>query len=312
MILRVWYQRHILSYLLLPFSWLYRFIFLIRQNLYRRGIFKIHRVAAPVVVVGNLTVGGTGKTPFVIALVEALKKAGRRPGVVSRGYLNGEEAVLIKEKTCVPVVVNVNRVRAAKKLIDDFACDVVVSDDGLQHTALARDIEIALIHGNKKFGNGFLLPAGPLREPISRLQSVDLIVVNAGEYPNAYHMRFVIDDIVSVVDENKKLDIHSIQNRKIYAVAGIAHPDHFFDDIRKIQANMIPVRFSDHHDFTVNDIDVEPEALVIMTEKDAVKCRLFADHRHFVARGQVIVDPALMHRVMQLIRNLHGHANSSL
>ena len=186
----IWYKKNIFQYLLFPFLLIYRVIIFIRYYLYKKNIFKSYKINAPVIVVGNISVGGTGKTPLVIALVNELKENGFFPGVISRGYggkskkspifvdqnsdpnLVGDEAILIAKKTDVPVVVGANRVDDAKKLLE-MKCNVVISDDGLQHYALNTDVEIAVVDGERQFGNGFMLPAGPLREKESRLKEVD-------------------------------------------------------------------------------------------------------------------------------------------
>ena len=291
---------YFLSYLLLPLSFIYRSIIFIRRKLYRLSIFKSHRLPVPVIIVGNITVGGTGKTPLVIALTEALKKHGFHPGIISRGYrgksqswpqsvtpnsdpyLVGDEAVLMAKKTGVPVVVGPKRVVAAQKLLAEYQCDIIISDDGLQHYALERDIEIAVIDGERQLGNTFCLPAGPLREPPSRLKTVDFVVFNSPVSPAQYAMHFVIDDIV-----NMKNGIpFSSHSTDIIAIAGIGNPDRFFNTLRDQKIQFQSKIFPDHHHFQLADFNfLKKNHVVLMTEKDAVKCTAFADDRFYVVRG---------------------------
>lgn len=318
---KIWYQKNTLSYLLLPFSFLYFFIIFIRKILYQFNILKKTKIKVPVIVVGNITVGGTGKTPFVISIANALKEAGFKPGIITRGYrgkslewpiiinqhsdarLAGDEAVLIAQKTLLPVVVGPNRVEDAKKLLENFDCNLIISDDGLQHTALIRDIEIAMIDDKRGFGNGFLLPAGPLREPSSRILSVDFVVVNNGNCDDPWRTEFMIDEMINIKDRTKKLKLADITDQKIYAVAGIGNPDYFFNQLRGLYLEIIPIVFSDHHDFKFKDIDFEKNAIIIMTEKDAVKCKPFADHRHFMAAGHAEIDKKLIDKIILKIHS---------
>lgn len=304
---RAWYQKTFLSYCLFPFSLSYRFIIFIRHFLYQHKIFSVTRVNAPVIVVGNITVGGTGKTPLVIALVNFLKTTGFRPGVVTRGYRKksktacivkhdsdpifvGDEAVLIAKNTNVPVISGANRSDNAKLLIKNFQCNVVISDDGLQHYALARDIEIVVIDSSRRYGNGFCLPAGPLREPVSRLTSVNMVVANGATQPGEFSMQFILDDVVSVLDENKKISFAELMHKKIIVVAGIGNPERFFRTLQLKNLCFERKIFPDHYPFQKKDFDVVTADIILMTEKDAVKCRAFADTRFFYVRGHAQVD----------------------
>lgn len=311
----IWYRPNIMQYFLYPFSLLYRLIIVIRQFCYQIKLFKTHRVNAPVIVVGNITVGGTGKTPFVIALIDELRKQGFHPGVILRGYrgksktwpqyvtsssdpaLVGDEAVLLAAKTNVPVMAGPDRVTSAEKLIADHQCNVIVSDDGLQHYALARDIEIAVIDSSRRFGNKLCLPAGPLREPISRLKTVDFIVANGSAQAGEFEMRFVIDEVVSVIDENKKILLQKLARqgeRSILAIAGIGNPDRFFESLRSCNLQFETKIFPDHYHFDKKDFDELDADVIVMTEKDAIKCRDFADRRFYAAKGRAIQDVRLM------------------
>lgn len=302
----MWYQRTNCLFLLWPFSLLYRGIVCIRRWLYRFNIVKKTRVAAPVIIVGNITVGGTGKTPCVIALSALLKQKGYRPGIITRGYRGknktwpclvtaesdpvwvGDEAVLLAQKTGLPVMAGKNRVASATALIQQYQCNIIISDDGLQHYALVRDIEIAVIDGMRRFGNGFCLPAGPLREPISRLKTVDFVVTNGQAQVGECQMNFVIDDIVSLLDDNTKIDSVFCRDKKVMAIAGIGNPERFFQSLKEKNIIGETKIFPDHYAYQKEDIAALSGDLIVMTEKDAVKCRVFADPRCYVARGHAV------------------------
>lgn len=250
------------------------------------------RLPVPVVVVGNITVGGSGKTPVVIALVEALRAAGFRPGIISRGYggslrgvhevpldgeasVSGDEPVLMKIRTNAPVVVGRDRVAAARLLCERHAVDVIVSDDGLQHYRLARDVEIVVVDGRRRFGNGRLLPAGPLREPESRLDLADIMLVNGKRGPDELGFDLDLGD-AHALDGSSSRPLASFAGMTVHAVAGIGHPPRFFDALRDRGLDVIEHAFPDHHAFAQSDLAFSDGNPVLMTEKDAVKCRKFA------------------------------------
>lgn len=289
-----WYSASGLTVLLRPLSWLYRGVVMLRSAGYRTGLLRRRRVAAPVIVVGNITVGGTGKTPLVIWLVELLRSEGYRPGIVSRGYrgrarhwpqqvrpdsdpeMVGDEPVVLSRRTGCPVAVGPDRVAAAEALLRYNDVDVVVSDDGLQHYALERDIEIVVIDGVRRFGNRLCLPAGPLREPVSRLARADFLVVNGGtalwgEFP----MTMQPGELRNVRQDGIVRSPDSFHGRQVHAVAGIGHPERFFRQLRQLGFTVIEHPFPDHHAFTAQDLAFGDDLPVIMTEKDAVKCRRF-------------------------------------
>ena len=266
-----------------------------RRRLYAAGLLRATRVRVPVVVVGNLTVGGTGKTPLVIAIVEALRARGRRPGVVSRGHGatlarprllgpasspadSGDEPVLIQRNAGVPVAVGRDRVATARLLLDASDCDVIVADDGLQHYALARDVEICVIDGARRFGNGRMLPAGPLREPLSRLRTIELRVCNGGvAQPAEIPMTLVGDSAMGLgAGESVATPLASFAARRVHAVAGIGHPLRFFTMLRAAGLVVDEHPFADHHPFVAADLDYGDDAPVLMTQKDAIKCAAFA------------------------------------
>ncbi|MGH8190671.1 MAG: tetraacyldisaccharide 4'-kinase [Rhodanobacteraceae bacterium] len=277
----------------LPVAGLYGGVTAVRRSLYRRGLLGATRLPVPVVVVGNLTAGGAGKTPLVIALVEALRARGLTPGVVSRGYGGsarepcllgttpnpdevGDEPALIRLRTGVPVAVGADRPAAARLLLDQHV-DLIIADDGLQHYALARDLEVCVVDGVRRFGNGRLLPAGPLREPASRLQGVDFVVCNGGE-PQAGEilMRLGVRDAVSLAEPTRTSPLREFSGTRVHAVAGIGHPQRFFDALRGRGIDATEHAFPDHHRYTLGELAFGDGLPVLMTEKDAIKCRGFA------------------------------------
>lgn len=295
MIERIWSGRSPLYLLLLPFSWLYGLISNAIRLSYQLGWRKVWRASVPVVIVGNLTAGGNGKTPVVIWLVEALQRHGLRVGVVSRGYggkaqhypllLNpqtstaeaGDEPVLIYQRTHAPVAVSPVRSDAVKALLAVGNIDVIVTDDGLQHYALARDFEIVVVDGMRRFGNGWWLPAGPMRERAARLHSVDAVIVNGGDASgNEIAMRLEPGSAVNLkTGEVKALSAFD----PLVAMAGIGHPPRFFATLQQHGITVIKqVAFTDHYAYSEAELSALTDGgqALMMTEKDAVKCRHFA------------------------------------
>jgi tetraacyldisaccharide 4'-kinase len=286
-----WYRRNPWLFLLAPLSLLYRITTSLRRWLYRAGLLERRRLPVPVIVIGNLAVGGTGKTPLVAWLAEFLIQSGHRPGIVARGYggrarhwpqqvrpdsdpvMVGDEAVLLAGKSGCPMAVGPDRVAAARSLLEHSDCDLILSDDGLQHYALQRDIEIAVIDGVRRFGNGLCLPAGPLREPVKRLARVDLVVVNGlgnrGEYP----MTMRLSRVHGLQGGETVRDLHSFRGQSVHAVAGIGNPQRFFAALRQAGLRLEEHVFPDHHPYVPGDLAFGDDRPVIMTEKDAVKCR---------------------------------------
>lgn len=308
----MWYGRRAwggrLALLSLPYAAAVQF----RRALFRRGLRASHRVGVPVVVVGNITVGGTGKTPFVVWLVRRLREHGYRPGVLCSGYRGtardwpryvdegsdprevGDEAVLVAKRCGCPVVAGRDRVAAARLLLRRFECDIVVCDDGLQHYRLARDLEIAVVDGQRRHGTGWCLPAGPLREPVSRLESVDFVVTKGRAHEGEYRMELSGRILRLAADDSVTTDAAELSSDDpVHAVAGIGNPASFFERLRELGLRIIPRAFPDHHPFSAADIDFDDGRPVIMTEKDAVKCRGFADRRHWYLPVDAEVDPAL-------------------
>ncbi len=296
-----WIERHwqhdtYVSRLLLPAAALYCAAAALRRRVYRRGWRRAVAAPVPVIVVGNITVGGSGKTPLVLWIARYLQTLGRRPGIVTRGYrgrarswpqlvtphsdplLVGDEPVLLARRSGLPVVADPDRARAVRWLLA-HECDVIVSDDGLQHYSLRRDIEIAVVDGDRRFGNGRCLPAGPLREPPARLAQVDAVVVHGPSQSGQWSMRLVPSAYRQVRDSERALPLEAFRGRTVHAVAGIGYPPRFFALLRALGAEVIEHPLRDHHRFQPEDLEFADGHDVIMTEKDAVKCRRFAGER---------------------------------
>ena len=293
---RIWYggaRVPLWMRLLVP---LYRLLRGADQFVWRCGLRKPTRLAVPVIVVGNITAGGTGKTPLVLALVEALRERGWTPGVVSRGYggsassaillddnpdsaIVGDEPSLLRRRSGVPVAIGRQRPDAARLLLG-AGVDVILADDGLQNPSLARDIEICVIDGQRRFGNGKLLPAGPLRESTTRLHEVDFVVCNGGTPQQGEIPMILQGDKAQPLDSDaapRKLSVFS--GSTVHAVAAIGNPQRFFDSLRAHRIEVIEHAFSDHQALTRADLAFADDLPILMTEKDAVKCMDFADPR---------------------------------
>jgi tetraacyldisaccharide 4'-kinase len=293
----------------------------LRRGAYRTGMCRSGRLRVPVVVVGNLSVGGTGKTPLVQTLVRGLAVAGRRPGIVSRGYggarqgvsevtpesdpaRSGDEPLLLARSTGFPVFVGKDRLAAGQALLARHPeCDLVVSDDGLQHYRLARDVEIVVVDASRGFGNGHLLPAGPLREPISRLRSVAAIVVNGDGAPPelarwapdvpVVHMRMAVTGVRAMRGALDAVPLASLAGRTVHAVAGIGNPARYFDQLRAAGLTVREHAFPDHHAYRPADFAFRDGAPILMTEKDAVKCERFEIDDAWVAVASATLDANL-------------------
>jgi tetraacyldisaccharide 4'-kinase len=279
---RLWQHRGILAWLLLPLSLVFFLLTSLRRALYRAGLLASVRLPVPVVIVGNITAGGAGKTPLVLWLVEALTRLGRHPGVISRGYGGsvegvrkvsrgdtpgevGDEPLLIARRAGCPVFVGRDRVAAGQALLAaNPECDLIVCDDGLQHYRLARDAEIAVVD-RRGFWNGWPMPAGPLREPVSRLKSVDAVVANGWDGPAAFRMMLQGDRFVPLAGNASFGDL-----KRLHAVAGIGEPQRFFDHLSALGLQFEAHPFPDHHAYTADDLAFDGDA-ILTTEKDAVK-----------------------------------------
>lgn len=319
----IWYKDMFIGAWLMPLGFVFSDITRFRKFLYRHNIgrFKTERLPVPVIIVGNITVGGTGKTPLIIALAKLLQHHGFKVGIISRGYggdevprlvtVNsdpkqvGDEALLIAKQTGCPMAVAPLRVEAGKLLLEHATCNVILSDDGLQHYALHRDIEIAVIDGERRFGNSYCLPAGPLREPIHRLQSVDFIVVNGKKTEaNEVEMHITGDTAVNLVTgEQKPLSAFATEDN-LHALAGIGNPERFFNLLTAHGLTFTAHSFPDHYVFLARDIDFK--APVLMTEKDAVKCTHFATQQHWFVPVTAIPETQFTEQLLTLLEKKHA------
>lgn len=305
-----WQTINLVSILLAPVSFLFCLLVFLRRLFYRLGILKSVSVNIPVIVVGNIYIGGNGKTPFVIWLVEQLKKEGFKPAVVSRGYgalnekqsnvswprqvslkqdirLFGDEPYIICKSTQCPVIVDPDRTRAVKKISQDTDCDVIISDDGLQHYAMSRMIEINITDARRLYGNRLCLPAGPLRESIARLKSVDYIIYNISRgYLNetiqnlpekVFLMDYELSSIKSLSGQTEQsMTLNDFKGKIVHAVAGIGDPEQFFTLLKNYGLIVIEHPFIDHYQYKKEDLIFDEPHPIIMTEKDAVKCQSFS------------------------------------
>jgi tetraacyldisaccharide 4'-kinase len=299
---RRWYGRPGWLWLLLPLELLYRLIIMLRRFAYRRGLLASWRASVPVLVVGNIAVGGTGKTPVVIALCAELRKLGFSPGIISRGYganppsfpylvtadsavaASGDEPLLLARRTGCPVVIAPDRSAAARHLLQQHPCDILISDDGLQHYALARDIEWIVLDGARGIGNRHCLPVGPLREPKRRLNDAAALLINRTALPETAET--VVEPVAPRFEFSLRPGamVHLATGRevdaaqwcaahpRVHAVAGIGNPQRFFATLRELGCAPVEHAFADHHAFGAQDLRFAEPLPVAMTEKDAVKC----------------------------------------
>ena len=334
----LWAQRGPLAVLLLPLAVLFGLVSSIRRMLFRSGFLASGRLPVPVVVVGNITVGGSGKTPLVIWLVEHLRARGYRPGIVSRGYGRsrdeiaevrsdsrvedvGDEPLLAERRSGCPVFVGRDRLEAARALLAAHpGCNLIVSDDGLQHYRLARDLEIVLFD-SRGVGNGWLLPAGPLREPVSRARLANLVIAN-GELPDELRDQFIGTGQFSMALEGARfvriggdqaVGADKLRGRRIHAVAGIGNPQRFFAHLRALGLEFEPHGFADHHAYRARDLAFAGAEAILMTEKDAVKCEAFADQvaaELWALRVDARLDRDPLPLIEKLLENNHGSASA--
>lgn len=315
----LWYGQHPLRWLLYPISSVYRVGSIIRREYLQRV--RQQHFPVPIIVVGNLSVGGVGKTPLVIAIASRLQSRGLRVGIVSRGYgaetlsfphevrdgddaqQVGDEPLLLAKRTGCPVVIAPKRVEAVRYLLEKHQSQLIISDDGLQHYAMGRALEIVVIDGVRGLGNGLCLPAGPLREGRCRLKEADFVVVNGGSWPKAYRMDLQPSGFMKLMD-HQPIDWRALPN-PVAAVAGIGHPQRFFSTLTCMGLSFNPYVFPDHHRFLASDLHFI-EKTVVMTEKDAVKCRTFAtDEMYFLSvdahMDEVFWDAFYSHRQLKKV-----------
>jgi len=295
---KYWYSWNWFSILALPLSLLFGLVSNLRRLFYQLGILRIQQCDVPIIVVGNIMVGGVGKTPLVIWLAEELKRKGFTPGIVSRGYggssqswpqqvrpdsdaaVVGDEPILLACRTECPVCVGPDRVAAVEALLEYTSCDIIISDDGLQHYALGRDLEIIVMDGERRFGNGFWLPTGPLRERAGRLKTADMVITNGGQpLAGAFNMK-IHNPLIHLISDKKVMTTFSeFQNKSVHAIAAIGYPERFFKSLRKQAIMVIAHPFPDHYSFKESDLEFNDDIPILMTEKDAVKCvRMGFDH----------------------------------
>ena len=319
------YSKSLVSLLLLPFSAVFLLISFVRKILYRFNFLRSFKLKIPVIVVGNITSGGTGKTPLIIYLANELKKNGYRPGIISRGYGSkgggmieasqkndaadvGDEPMLIQKHTHLPVFVSKDRVSAAKALLKKYKkTDVILSDDGIQHYRLKRDIEVLVIDGTRKFGNGYLLPAGPLREFSSKLKTVDAIVCNHKKViGGSYLMKYKGSSLINL-KTNKKIHLNNLRLKNIHAIAGIGNPNRFFDYLKTFNIEFNSSIFQDHYRFSKKDFRNMNDKNIIMTEKDAVKCQKFSRKNFWYLPVTAEVDSKFIDVILKKLRYVsHG------
>ncbi|WP_159084174.1 tetraacyldisaccharide 4'-kinase [Saccharobesus litoralis] len=324
---KAWYQGHKIAWLLLPLSGLFYLLSSIRRLLFKLGVKQSYHPQIPVIVVGNISVGGTGKTPFTIWLVEQLKQAGYKPAIVTRGYGNtlsayphvvknndaaqlvGDEPKLLAENCQVPVVIAPKRIDAAKTA-KALGCNVVISDDGLQHYALQRDIEIILLDAKRGLGNGWLLPAGPLREGKWRLSSTKFVLYNCGanlpedcllEEQRSQALMISADEPRNMLEPELSYDKSASCN----AVCAIGNPQRFYNSLAQCDIQIGDSKeFIDHHQFTEADFHFTHQRPVIMTEKDAVKCRHFAKQHFWFLPIEAKVNPIFKNNLINQLTEL--------
>jgi len=333
-LLAAWYAPRLtlLTAALVPLSLVFRAVVGLRRALYSSGALRSERLPVPVVIVGNIVVGGSGKTPLVIALADEFRARGWHPGIVSRGYGGGasvaravpsdstaedvgDEALLLA-RSGHPVWIGRDRPAAARGLLAEHAqCDLIVSDDGLQHYALHRNVEIAVVDAARGLGNRLLLPAGPLREPASRLDRIDALVSTGGPWQQRGRPSFAMalegNRFARVNAPTVTITAEAFRSGRIHALAGIGNPQRFFDHLASLGIVAALHPFPDHHRFTPGELALPGATAILMTEKDAVKCTAFADDRCWVLPVRAVPDPALYTLVEEKLKWIPNCSRSS-
>ena len=313
-LLKAWYEGHPVLTLLRPLESLYRRVVERKRARFVAGEGEIYQAPVPVVVVGNITVGGTGKTPLILWLIEHCQRSGLRVGVVSRGYgakppqltwqvetsqsaeVAGDEPLLIVQRCGVPLMIDPDRSRAVKALLATGPVDLILSDDGLQHYRLARDLELVLIDAARGLGNRRCLPAGPLREPMERLQSVDAVLYNgaAADHEDGFAFRLRPTALVNLQTGERRPVDHFPPGQAVHAVAGIGNPQRFFKTLETLHWQPVPHAFADHAPYSAEVLNFTPSLPLVMTEKDAVKCRGFARPDWWYLAVDAVPSPAFV------------------
>lgn len=329
-----WYQKDLWArmsaWLLAPLSLLFWGITALRRVAYRIGIFKSWKAPVPVVVIGNLSVGGNGKTPFTIWLARQLQQQGLKVGVVSRGYVPGnnevknypqlvnpnsnpaevgDEPVLIARRSGAKIAISPNRCQSIELLHKAYHIDVILSDDGLQHYALQRDVEVVIVDGERRFGNGFLMPAGPLRELPSRLKQVDAVVCNgAAAQAQEIQMRLQAGVAVNLLTQEERL-LNDFIGQPLVAMAAIGNPQRFFNMLNSLGLNVVKQKaFVDHAKLSSEKLNnlTKAEQSLFMTEKDAVKCHKFARENWWYVPVEAELEPTINTIVAKIMREVKG------
>jgi len=314
-----YYKKSNWIYLLIPISIFFYFSSSLKKYLYKNGFLKTIKIKVPVLIIGNITLGGTGKTPLALDLIENFLKEGLKPALISRGYGGsannitevfefsniravGDEALLIKAKSKIPVFIGKDRVGAAKILLKKYPeTSIIISDDGLQHHRLARDYEIIVVDSQRQFGNGLIFPAGPLREHISRLKQVDAVVYKGvSNNSNFYQMEYITKHFKNLLS-NKKVIFKDIQDKKIVAITAIGNPESFFSALEGFDLKFKKVIFNDHYLFNKNDFIKYADYNIVMTEKDAIKCKKFATKNFWVLPLETKVDERLFQNILKKV-----------
>ncbi len=317
-----WSSINFISLLLLPLSFLFFLLSQLRKYLYHSGFYSSYQSPVPVIIIGNITVGGTGKTPLIIELVKQLQARGKKPGVISRGYggkanswpriVNaqtdasqvGDEPQLIYQHTLCPIVVGPDRKADIELLLQQFDCDVILSDDGMQHYALQRNFEICIVDASRKYGNGFFIPAGPLRESLSRLEQVDLVLLNGG-LNDELSFEMQPKKCIPVASNNlSEVDLKKFSGETVHAIAGIGNPQRFFSMLEVNGVNVIPHAYQDHHYYQLSDLLFEDNLNVLMTEKDAIKCRELKLEYHWSVPVDIVLSETAQNKVNQIFDRL--------
>lgn len=316
----LWRRRGPAARLLLPLSWLYRGVVRARRACYLRGICRVQRFSSPVVVVGGITVGGSGKTPLVIHVARLLASRGHRPGIVSRGYGGrpgpmplsvdagtpasqcGDEPAMMARNLDVPVVVDTDRPRGVRTLIERMGCGVVISDDGLQHYAMDRQVEIVALLGAGSTGNGYCLPAGPLREPSTRLDDVDMVVSSRPASRPGWFAASLRIESLQRLNGAEQRPLEAFRGRRVHAAAGIGNPGGFFAMLAEAGIDVLEHPFPDHHRYGAEDFAVMRDAPIVMTEKDAVKCDGIPLEDAWYTRASIELEPRFDNTLIELLK----------
>ena len=314
-----YYKKSSWIYLLIPISIFFYLSSILKKYLYKKGFLTTIKIKVPVLIIGNITLGGTGKTPLALNIIENFLKEGLKPALISRGYGGrannikevfefsnvravGDEALLIKSKSKIPVFIGKDRANVARILLKKYPeTSIIISDDGLQHHRLARDYEIIVVDSQRQFGNGLIFPAGPLRECISKLKQVDAVVYKgANSNSNYYQMKYITKHFKNLLT-NKTAIFKGIQDKKIVAITAIGNPESFFSTLEGYGLEFKKVTYNDHYLFNKNDFIKYADYNIVMTEKDAIKCQKFATKNFWVLPLETKVDERLFRNILKKV-----------